>query len=813
MHDPASRARGSIIIVDDNQSTAPVLMGMLTDHGYAVRCHIDESATLSETWAESPDLILLDIDLPQIDGYHLCRQIKADPRVARVPVILLGTLDASLDRARVFAAGGADYIPKPFQIDELLTKVETQIRLYTMRRPFNDQHSELHQETTEHAANQAISSDIINLKQAEEALQRSEERFRSIFEYAAIGICYSDLSGRLIRVNSHFCKITGYSAEELLQMTYRDITHPDDREIALDQNKKLFSSEIDAYSFPKRYIRKDGEIIWVNLTISLMRETSGSPLYEIGVIEDITERKQAEEALRQSEERLQQAVRVSHIGIFAHDHITDTIYWSPEQRYNYGWGLEEPVSLVKFLDQVYPEDRERIGAAVQRAHDPAGDGTFDVEHRIVRRDGAIRWLSTRSQTFFGGEGSARHPVRTVGAVLDVTESKLAEEARARLEEQLRQAQKLESIGQLAGGIAHDFNNLLVPMIGYAELGQAETSPGSKLYVDLEMIKTAAERAASLTRQLLAFSRRQVLEVQTFDLNEVIAGFQEILRRLITEDIGLEILLSSQACAIQADRTQIEQILLNLSVNARDAMPEGGKIIIETENVYFDETYVQTHAGTYPGHYVMLSFSDTGHGMDAETQRHVFEPFFTTKKLGKGTGLGLATVFGIVTQHQGNIWLYSEPGNGTTFKIYLPRAEGAFQLATTPSPEPISAHSSETVLVVEDVPMVRRFICETLEAFGYSVIEAESPDTSLQSALAYQGTIHLLLTDVIMPGMNGRELYERLAAVRPDLRVLYMSGYTDSVIVHHAVLDKGVNYLQKPFTVQSLIHKIRSVLGS
>jgi len=300
-------------------------------------------------------------------------------------------------------------------------------------------------------------------------------------------------------------------------------------------------------------------------------------------------------------------------------------------------------------------------------------------------------------------------------------------------------------------------------------------------------------------------------VQVFNLNEIITEFQEMLRRLITEDIELHISLTSAPCLLQADRTQIEQLLLNLSVNARDAMPNGGKLIIETGNVYLDETYARTHSGVQPGNYVMLSLSDSGHGMDAETQEHMFEPFFTTKEQGKGTGLGLATVFGIVRQHQGNIWVYTEPGKGTTFKIYLPQPDEMAQPLATDITKSTSLYGTETVMVVEDESMVRKLACETLEAYGYNVIEVESPDNGLHIASTYEGAIQLLLTDVIMPGMNGRELYEKLAVVQPDLKVLYMSGYTDNVIVHHGVLDEGVNFLQKPFTVRGLSQRVRRVL--
>jgi len=330
--------------------------------------------------------------------------------------------------------------------------------------------------------------------------------------------------------------------------------------------------------------------------------------------------------------------------------------------------------------------------------------------------------------------------------------------------------------------------------------------------DLRLVRKAANRAADLTRQILAFSRQQVLELSVLDLNVIIDEFKEMLQRLIGEDIALQTFLSSSLYPVKADKGQIEQVLMNLAINSRDAMPAGGKLTIETTNVFLDETYVKKHASELaPGQYVMVAVSDTGQGMDTKTRKQIFDPFFTTKESGKGTGLGLATVFGIIKQHQGHIWVYSEPGQGTTFKMYLPKAKETRQTYTSTTKGPISIYGTETVLVVEDEEMVRKLVCETLEAHGYDVVEAQSPTECLELASG-KATIHLLLTDVIMPEMNGKELYLEIAAIHPISRVLYMSGYTNNVVVHHSILDEGVNFLQKPFTVHNLTRKVRDVLG-
>jgi len=518
----------------------------------------------------------------------------------------------------------------------------------------------------------------------------------------------------------------------------------------------------------------------------------------------ITKRKRTEEALRESEARFRSLYENATVGIYRTTPDGRILMANPAAVQMLGYDTFDELAQ-RNLEQkgIDLSPRSEFRSRVER------DGTISgLESSWIKKDGSIIFVRESAKAVRDEQGQILY---YDGIFEDITERKQAEAAQAELEEQLRQSQKLESIGRLAGGIAHDFNNLLVPIIGYTDLGQKQLSPDSELYDFLQKIGRAAERAAGLTRQILAFSRRQMLEMRLLDLNDIIADFHEMLRRLIGEDIELQILPASTPCQIKADRAQIEQILLNLSVNARDAMPTGGKITIETGNVILDDVYVQKYPEIQPGAYVMLAFSDTGHGMDTETQKQIFEPFFTTKEQGKGTGLGLATVFGIVKQHQGNIWVYSEPGRGTTFKIYLPQSEETAQTDKAAISEPMSAYGTETVLVVEDDPTVRKLACKTLESYGYIVLEADSPDKSLHLATTYEGTIHLLLTDVIMPNMNGRELYEKLSIVRPDLKVLYMSGYTDNVITHHGVLDEGVDFIQKPFNTRGLAQKIRRVL--
>jgi PAS domain S-box-containing protein len=467
-----------------------------------------------------------------------------------------------------------------------------------------------------------------------------------------------------------------------------------------------------------------------------------------------------------------------------------------------GFPMEKWLQEADFwVQHIHPEDREHV---IERCREAIAQGrNYSIQYRAKTANGKTIWLQDIVRVV-RDEGGKIHKLR--GVMVDITEHQ-------QLEEEFRQAQKMEAVGRLAGGVAHDFNNLLTIICGYAQLTQDLLGTENQARDHLGEILKAGDRASGLVRRLLAFTRRQSMEPQLLDLNSVVKGTEKMVRRLIGEDIEVVTVLAPELGAVRSDPAQLDQVIVNLSVNARDAMPNGGKLIIETANVVLDQSYAATHLAVTPGAYVMLSVSDTGCGMDAHTRAHIFEPFFTTKEKGKGTGLGLATVYGIIKQSDGNIWVYSELGVGTTFKIYLPRVVGSLApppplLIRTAPPQ-----GSETILLLEDEDSIRSLVRGILQAHGYTVLEAGRPHQALEISKNFPRPIHLLFTDVVMPQMSGREVAEQISAARPDTKVLYMSGYTDQAIAHHGVLNPGVPFLQKPFTPEALAQKVREVLDT
>jgi two-component system cell cycle sensor histidine kinase/response regulator CckA len=513
----------------------------------------------------------------------------------------------------------------------------------------------------------------------------------------------------------------------------------------------------------------------------------------------------AEERLRQSEARFARLSESGIIGIAFADvdgnvHDANDAYCQM-----FGYSREDVLAGRMSWDKMTPPEYAEVDAAAVDRLRRTGV-TRPWEKEMLRKDGS------RLPLLIGV--AMLDETNCIAFAADLSERKQAEAALRRSEDQLRQAQKLEAIGGLAGGVAHDFNNILSVILSYMHLGLEDLSEGDPLRADLLEVKQAALRAAELTRQLLAFSRRQVLQPRVVDLNEVLAGMTRMLERLIGEDVELAVNPGGGLDPVKVDPGQIEQVVMNLAINARDAMPRGGKLTIETSSVVLDEFYAADHPGTEPGPHVMLAVSDSGSGIEPAILARIFDPFFTTKEVGKGTGLGLSTVLGIVQQSGGSIWVYSEPGIGTTFKVYLPVADGPDDLRDPERPvEPADLRGTETVLVVEDDPALRALVRSILRRRGYEVLEAQSGGDALLICEQHQTGIDLLLTDVVMPRMSGRQLAERLLPLRPDMRVIYMSGYTDDAIVHHGVLHSKMAFVQKPITPESLARKVREVLDT
>ncbi len=539
----------------------------------------------------------------------------------------------------------------------------------------------------------------------------------------------------------------------------------------------------------------------VRVTLNQMQQAAENRV--LLVIEDLSESQRLRTAAEASERRLRELVENLRTVIWeARGDSRRFSFVSRQAEEILGYPVEKWLGEPDFwLRRLHPDDSERTLSVHRQAIAEGRD--HDLEYRILSAKGQWVWIRDIVRVL---KDSSNQVTQLRGFMVNITERKL-------VEDQLLQAQKMESVGRLAGGVAHDFNNLLTIINGYGQLVRDQLDADDPRRVHLEEILKAGDRAASLTRQLLAFSRRQVLAPQVLDLNTVVSNMQKMLRRLIGEDVELVTDLSSDLGHVKADPGQIEQVIMNLAVNARDAMPQGGRLTIETQNVDFDPVYARSHFNAPPGPYVLLAVSDTGVGMDAVTQAHLFEPFFTTKEKGRGTGLGLAMVYGIVKQSGGYIWLYSEPGKGSSFKVYLPRVEDAVRAQAPAEAAKEGLQGWETVLLVEDEAALRTMVRRVLESNGYRVLEARHGDDALQVVEQHVGPVHLLLTDVVMPGMSGRELAEHLTSQHRGLKVLFMSGYTDDAIVHHGVLHPGAAFLQKPFTPEGMVRRVREVLDS
>jgi PAS domain S-box-containing protein len=865
---------GKILVVDDNSANLHLLTDLLTQQGYRVYPATEGQLALRFAQSTPPDLILLDIVMPEMDGFHVCQQLKADQRTHEIPVIFMTALSEMPDKVTGFKLGAVDYITKPFQADEVLARIRTHLTLHGLKRRLETQNQQLQQEIAERrqveAALQSAHDELerrvrertADLAKANRMLNILSACIESVMRAAEESTLLQEICRIIVEIGGYSLVWIGY-AEQDADCTVRPVAQAGFEDGYLDTlgitwaegergqgptgtairtSKPCIASDIqtDPQFAPwrKEAIRrgyassialplKFGGRVFGALNIyaaepdafhdeevRLLMELADDLAFGLSSLREREARWRAEEALRGSEEKYRTVA----------DFTYDWEYWQgPDGRYLYvspsceritGYRAEEFLQDPGLLDRIiHPDDRELVvGKSGQHEpHDGVQAASCALDFRVITRNQEPRWISHCCQPVFGYKGQY---MGLRGSNRDITERRNAEEQREKLQTQLIQAQRMELVGRLAGGVAHDFNNILAVILGHAQLALMKLESSNPLRPTMEEIEKAARRSADLTRQLLAFARHQTISPLVLDINQTVSALLTLLRRLIGEDIELIFRPSEQLWSVKMDPSQIDQVLTNLCVNARDAIGGVGRITIETSNIAFDEVAGISQPGFAPGEYVLLSVCDDGCGMEEEVQQHLFEPFFTTKGIGQGTGLGLATVYGIVKQNDGFIHVISEPGKGSTIQIYLPgHARGKAEAVRR---DVVADHQvvpgKETVLLVEDQLELLSLCRAILENLGYRVLSAGSARNALQLAATHGADIHLLVTDVVMPEMNGPDLAKRLHEAYPKLKCLFMSGYTADIIAHKGILEKGIAYIQKPFSVSQLAAKVSQVLG-
>jgi PAS domain S-box-containing protein len=772
-----------ILIVDDRKENLVALRRILR----GVDAEIVEATSGNEALAATLDhqfaVAILDVMMPDMNGYELAEHLRGDEKTRVIPIMFLtASYDDELHAFKGYEAGGVDYIVKPFVPEVLLSKVKVFLEIDRNRcelQMHRDHLEALVMERT-HSLNERVKETgclyaVSNL--VAESWPSIDEAMRTAVDLIPPGWQYPDITrARIV-----------FEGKEYRSDDFRETAWKQSADIVVSGEK---CGAVEVYYLEEKPEGDEGPFLREerDLLIDIARQ--------LGVL---VQRERAHDALRNSELRYRAIFEGAAEGILAADIETKMFtYANPAICAMFGY-TEEEMKRLGVLD-MHP--KESLGHVVAEFEAQArGEKSLTVGLPCLRKDGTV----------------FRADIVTTSAVIDDKKCNIGfftdTTERVQLEEQLRQAQKMETVGLLAGGIAHDFNNLLLVIMGQSELMLNRLSGDDPLRTGLEQIRSCGEKAAALTHQLLAFSRKQIMEPRVLDLNILVKDLSKMLHRLLGETIELNTVLSPDLSHVKVDPGQIEQVIMNLAVNARDAMPRGGALTIETTNVELDQDYADQHVSVVPGPYVMLAVSDTGIGMDEETKARIFEPFFTTKSRSEGTGLGLSTVFGIVKQCDGHINCYSELDRGTIFKVYLARVEE--EVSEQPVVKKISElpRGSETVLVVEDDEGVKDLVSVKLESMGYHVLRAAEGVEARKVCSEYKAPIDLLVTDVILPGTNGMELAEALTATRPGLKVLFMSGYTENTIAHHGMLDKGIFFLQKPFTIQALVLKVRKVLDT
>jgi PAS domain S-box-containing protein len=804
-----------ILIVDDNAEDRYLLQALLTGHGYEVSEAANGAEALEIARRDPPDMIIADILMPVLDGFSLCRQWRRHAQLKEIPFVFYSaTYTDPRDQAFALSLGADRYIIKPIEPDifvgilleviaehergRLVVHRETEeetvyLREYnaTLIRKLEEKLVEVEQ------AKQALERDIAGRKQAEEALRRSEERYRSLIENLNDAVFMLDAQGTLTYVSPVIERMMGYAPEEITNQHFSRFLHPDDLPELQASFAQTLAGQLEPSEF--RVFNRHGDVRWIR--------TSSRPQFDhdqliglTGILTDITERKRAEEALQQSEERYRDLYDNAPDGysVVAAD---GTIREMNATQLNWlGYSDREVIGQLRFEELLTPEGQRQAPDLLARC----------------KREGQ---LENVEQTLVGRDGR-RLPVRlNMRAILDATGQCTSYRATTRdiskekaLEAQLLQAQKLESLGTLVGGIAHDFNNMLTGILGFTQLLLQEVNPEDKMYEDIRRIEVLSERAANMVRQLMIFSRHSLSQKQSLLLHPFLEEITKLLGRMIPENIEVRLSLAAEDLAVEADPTQLQQVVMNLAVNARDAMPGRGRLLIETARVELDHAFCQAHPDLSPGWYALLRVSDTGLGIPLEIRPHIFDPFFTTKDVGKGTGLGLPVVYGIVKNHAGAIEVESQVGQGTSVKIYLPLSEQPIVEMATLAAELLTG--TETILLVEDEPMVLEFGRTALENFGYQVLTAQDGVEALEVFQAHQDAIALAILDMVMPRMGGRETARELKRRKPTLAVLLATGY-DSPEEPGEELGELETHevLSKPYRIRELARAVRAALGS
>jgi PAS domain S-box-containing protein len=845
----------TILIVDDLAANRHFLVTLLRYKGHHIIEARDGAEALARARAERPALVITDVLMPVMDGYELLRQLRQDPATASIPIVFYTAHYAEAEARELARSSGVFHVlTKPSEPQDVLRTVDEVLAqppeapgpvAATPVEAFDRDHlrlvtDKLSDKVGELSAANARLRALVQVG-LELGSERSSDRLlQAVCSAAAelVGGTHVTL-GVVSRENGRFERLVtagegagdwiaaGDAVPGVLQavVSERQVTHGvnpggDPGALGLPPGHPPIHAYVAApvaspahvYGWlcvinnEGRALDGEDERIVAALSGQVGRIYENGYFYAIAqrraeeLEREIIERQRATEALQQAEERIRFALEAAGVGIWDLDYTTGALRWSEilEAQHGLAPGTFRG-TFDAFLETVHPDDRQALADTLSKARRSGAD--FSTLHRTVWPDGSVHWISGSGRLYFDDAGRM---LRSVGVSMDVT-------ARRTLEQQYQQAQKMEAVGRLAGGLAHDFNNLLTAILGYCELLLDDLDPRDRRRADVEQILHAGVTAGALTRQLLAFSRKQIIEPADLNLNTIITELLEMLRRLIGEDIEIVLALEPGLGLALVDRGQVEQVILNLAVNARDAMPGGGTLMIETARVRIEDDYAATHPAMQPGEYICLTMSDTGTGMTPEVQAHLFEPFFTTKEPGKGTGLGLATVYGIVTQVGGSVRVYTEPGRGSTFNVYFPKVEAADATAARPAAaNGRSTAGSETILVVEDDAGLRELARRILQRQGYTVLLASD---AAEAVRLCDGdiAIDVLLTDVVMPGASGPELTARLTVTRPRMKVVYMSGYTEESIVRHGVLKEGIAFLHKPFTSAAIAQKIRDAL--